>query len=239
MVTALTGAIFGLTACAPAAPPTTSTAAQPVTLASQPTNGLPAFTSAPVPTVVATLPPATTTPISAPTSAPTAASQVAVPPPNCSNGITPSQTEGPYYKANTPERASLLPPGVGGSKIILTGYVLTRDCKPIAGAWLDFWQANDKGEYDNSGYMLRGHQFTDANGRYMLETIVPGLYPGRTRHIHVKVQAPNQPILTTQLYFPEEQHNNTDSIYNPKLLVTWQATPEGKIAFYSFVLNVN
>ncbi len=39
-------------------------------------------------------------------------------------------------------------------------------------------------------------------GRYTLETIVPGEYPGRTQHIHVKVQAPNGPILTTQIYFP-------------------------------------
>ena len=128
---------------------------------------------------------------------------------------------------------------MAGTRMIVTGYVLTRDCKPIAGAWLDFWQADDQGEYDNTGYTLRGHQFTDAIGRYTLATILPGLYPGRTRHIHVKVQAPNQPALTTQLYFPEEQQNNADSIYNPKLLVTWQDTPNGTIALYSFVLDVN
>ena len=62
-----------------------------------------------------------------------------------------------------------------------------------------------RGNYDNVGFRLRGHQFTDAEGRYPLQTIVPGLYPGRTRHIHVKVQAPNGPILTTQLYFPNER----------------------------------
>ena len=107
------------------------------------------------------------------------ASQVAVLPPDCSNGITPSQTEGPYYKANTPERASLIEPGMAGARIIVAGYILTRDCKPIAGAWLDFWQANDTGEYDNSGYTLRGHQYTDNKGRYYLETIMPGLYASR------------------------------------------------------------
>ena len=55
---------------------------------------------------------------------------------------------------------------MSGTRVIVTGYVLTRDCKPIAGAWLDFWQADDIGAYDNTGFKLRGHQFTDAAGRY-------------------------------------------------------------------------
>jgi len=67
-----------------------------------------------------------------------------------------------------------------------------------------------RGCMTNTGYRLRGHQFTDEAGRYALETVVPGLYPGRTRHLHVKVQAPNQPVLTTQLYFPGQPSNATD-----------------------------
>ncbi|MGH3322486.1 MAG: hypothetical protein ACRDN9_20380, partial [Streptosporangiaceae bacterium] len=47
-------------------------------------------------------------------------------------------------------------------------------------------------------------------------TIVPGLYPGRTRHVHVKAQAPYEPILTTQLYFPGEPRNRTDPLFNPE-----------------------
>jgi N-hydroxyarylamine O-acetyltransferase len=43
-----------------------------------------------------------------------------------------------------------------------------------------------------------------------VETVVPGLYPGRTRHIHVKVQRPGGSILTTQLYVPDEPRNATD-----------------------------
>ncbi|MBI4787392.1 MAG: dioxygenase [Chloroflexi bacterium] len=190
---------------------------------------------APIPTLAATAVP----PAQAPTVAPTTAAQLTLPQPDCSQGVTPAQTEGPYYKANTPERASLLEPGMAGTKIVVTGYVLTRNCRPIARAWLDFWQADDKGEYDNRGYSLRGHLFTDADGRYTLETILPGLYPGRTRHIHVKVQAPNQPIVTTQLYFPEVQQNNRDGIYKTKLLVTWQDVSGAKVALYNFVLNVN
>ncbi len=150
---------------------------------------------------------------------------------------TPAMTEGPYFKAGSPERASLLDAGVTGTKLVLTGYVLTTDCKPVAHALLDFWQANANGQYDNSGYTLRGHQFTDANGRYQLTTIVPGLYPGRTEHIHVKVQAPNGPILTTQLFFPGVPSNQSDSIFDAKLLMTMQDAGEGQIARYDFVVS--
>ena len=151
---------------------------------------------------------------------------------------TPSSTEGPYYTPDTPERTSLLEEGMTGTRLLLTGYVLTTDCKPVAGAFLDFWQADDQGEYDNQGYQLRGHQFSDENGRYTLETILPGLYPGRPRHIHVIVQAPDQPALTTQLYFPGDPGNETGSFFDPALLVEIQETPEGLEATFNFVLGL-
>jgi protocatechuate 3,4-dioxygenase beta subunit len=83
---------------------------------------------------------------------------------------------------------------------------------------------------------LRGHQVADENGRFELETIVPGLYPGRTRHIHVIAQMPDQPILITQLYFPDEPANATDSIFNPALVMDVQETEDGESAFFTFVL---
>ena len=97
--------------------------------------------------------------------------------------------------------------------------MLTTDCRPVGAALLDFWQADDAGEYDNQGYRLRGHQFSDADGGWRLETVVPGLYTGRTRHIHVKVQAPDGPVLTSQLYFPGEPANDRDGIFSPELLL--------------------
>jgi protocatechuate 3,4-dioxygenase beta subunit len=145
-----------------------------------------------------------------------------LPAPTCTApaAITQAVTEGPFYKANTPERTSLVEPGVSGTKIIVTGYVLGTDCKPIAHAWLDFWQADGEGAYDNAGYKLRGHQYTDENGRYVLETVLPGEYPGRTNHIHVKVQAPRQQILTSQLFFPGEPGNDRDGIFDKSLIVS-------------------
>jgi len=151
---------------------------------------------------------------------------------------TPPQTAGPFYTPNTPLRTSLLESGIAGTRLLLSGQVLSTRCVPIAGALLDFWHTNDAGEYDNEGYTFRGHQFTDDAGRYVLETIVPGIYPGRTRHIHVRVQAPNQPILTTQLYFPGESGNQGDSIFNPALLVELTDAANGKEAQFTFVLDV-
>ena len=128
---------------------------------------------------------------------------------------------------------------MNGTNLTVAGTVLTTNCQPLVGALVDFWHADDAGEYDNVGYRLRGHQFTDAAGRYSFETIVPGLYPGRTRHIHVKVQAPNQPILTTQLYFPNEPDNDRDGIFAAVLVIDVQDQADGsKTGAFNFVLNM-
>lgn len=150
---------------------------------------------------------------------------------------TPSQTEGPYFKANTPMRASLLEPGMPGTKLVIEGSVLTVGCKPVARAMLDFWQADAAGRYDNAGYRLRGRQLSDEAGRYRLETIVPAEYPGRTRHVHVKIQAPNGPALTTQLYFPDGGANQRDSIFNPALVMAVREMDGGKLATFDFILR--
>jgi protocatechuate 3,4-dioxygenase beta subunit len=151
--------------------------------------------------------------------------------------LTPAQTEGPYFTPNSPERSSLIEEGMLGTPLTVTGYVLSSTCQPVAGVLLDFWQADDAGEYDNVGFRLRGHQFTDSAGRYSLETIVPGLYPGRTRHIHLKVQAPNAPVLTTQLYFPADAARNArDGIYSPDLLMDVREDVNGQVGRFDFVV---
>jgi len=157
--------------------------------------------------------------------------------PSCGSEPTPRQTEGPYFKPASPRRASLLEPGMAGTKVVVSGRVVSADCKPVVRALIDAWQADARGEYDNTGFTLRGHQFTDEGGRYQLETVVPGVYPGRTRHIHVKVQAPGQPVLTTQLYFPGEPQNRRDGLFDPALLVAVRDTADGKVAEFDFVLR--
>lgn len=144
---------------------------------------------------------------------------------------TPQDVEGPFYKAGAPERASLAEPGSKAARLALAGRVLAADCKPIANAKLDFWQADDRGEYDNAGYRYRGVVVTDAQGRYRLETSQPPAYMGRPRHIHVKVRAPGRPLLTTQLYFPGESRGA-----DKELVVKLERGPEGLQARFVFVL---
>jgi protocatechuate 3,4-dioxygenase beta subunit len=146
-------------------------------------------------------------------------------------------TEGPYYTDNTPERANLYEAGMPGTKLVITGYVYDTNCQPVANAWLDFWQADATGEYDITGYTLRGHQFTDANGFYTLTTVVPGIYPGRTEHIHFKVQAPNGQVITSQLFFPGVAQNESDGIFDASLLLPIQETSAGLLAQFNFVVS--
>jgi protocatechuate 3,4-dioxygenase beta subunit len=152
---------------------------------------------------------------------------------------TPELTEGPYFTARSPLRRSIVPAGARGTRLTLTGRVLTTSGRPVARALIAFWQASASGVYDNSGYRFRGHQLADARGRYTLFTVVPGLYPGRTRHIHVKVQAPRRPVLTTQLFFPNVAGNAADSIYDRDCLVrNWRLRDGRRLATFDFILDL-
>jgi protocatechuate 3,4-dioxygenase beta subunit len=165
------------------------------------------------------------------------------PTPACGDGdddeLTLAQTEGPYFTRNSPERTSLIEEGMSGEHLIVTGYVYSTECKPVDKALLDFWHCDDSGVYDNVGYRLRGHLFTDEDGLFQLETIKPGLYTGRTRHIHVKVQAPDGPVLTTQLYFPDEPENERDGIFNSALLMEMvEPTDDDPLTgFFDFIVE--
>lgn len=154
----------------------------------------------------------------------------------CTGIPTPAQTAGPYYKTGSPERRYIAE-GVAGEKLVITGNVFNKNCEPVAGAWLDYWQADSKGAYDNNGFTLRGHQYTEVSGIYRLETIIPAAYESRPPHIHVKVRSGNDPILTSQLYFPGQSQNRTDSIFNAALVMTLNDTASGKSGEFNFVLN--
>src|SRR5438105_4910363 len=96
--------------------------------------------------------------MASPTPSPAAASATASPVAiGCSHQPTPAETEGPYFKPGSPMRTSLVQAGMSGTRLKLTGRVLTLSCQPVSGVRLDFWQADGSGNYDNSGYRLRGN----------------------------------------------------------------------------------
>ncbi len=151
---------------------------------------------------------------------------------------TPPADEGPFFKTNSPKRSNLIGPGIKGSKVRVTGKVLDRKGQPLPNVLIDVWHADADGEYDNIGNRCRGHLFTDKDGSYSFETIYPGLYPGRTRHYHVRVQPAGKRILTTQLFFPEEPRNQRDGIFLKALLMKVKQAKDARLAEFNFVLEV-
>lgn len=151
-------------------------------------------------------------------------------------------TEGPFYKPDTPERSVLRDAATIGAPLTLRGRVFGEDCRPLAGAVVDVWSCDGDGVYDNDGYRLRGHQFTDATGAFAFETVKPRDYRNfgihRTAHIHVKAQGRDTKLLTTQLYFPNEALNAQDWFYRDDLLVKLErATTAALLATFDFVLT--
>ena len=166
--------------------------------------------------------------------------QELAPTPSCRDGDEPTarQTEGPFFKPKSPERGNLREPGTQGRFAELSGFVLTRSCRPLQSAVVDLWHADEKGEYDNTSFRYRGHIITGADGSFRFRTIVPAVYSGRTRHYHVKVQAPGSRLLTTQLYFPNEPANLRDGLFQRELLMRVADADDGLAGRFDFVLNI-
>ncbi|MEN9434773.1 MAG: hypothetical protein RLZZ422_2362 [Pseudomonadota bacterium] len=158
--------------------------------------------------------------------------------PSCGRGkaLTLEQTEGPYFTPNTPLRTDFSTDDKRGKIMILQGIVMSRACEIQSNALIELWHADSRGVYDNEGYKLRGHTFTDAQGRFQFKTVMPGLYPGRTRHFHLKVQRRNGRVLTTQLYFPQEAQNQYDMIFDANLVMRMSQTQGLLTGRYDFVV---
>ncbi|MES2965274.1 MAG: protocatechuate 3,4-dioxygenase [Bdellovibrionota bacterium] len=145
-------------------------------------------------------------------------------------GLTPAQTEGPFYPENTAgeDDTDLTQNGRAlGQVIVVEGVVTDSQCRPVNGALVEIWQACTSGRYDHSGdpntapldpnFQYWGRAVTDANGAYKFKTIVPGAYPAapgwdRPPHIHFKIAKIGYEELITQLYFKGQKLNDRDRI---------------------------
>jgi protocatechuate 3,4-dioxygenase beta subunit len=143
---------------------------------------------------------------------------------------TPAQMEGPYYPRAIPDdadadllRVAGQPAPARGVPLFLEGVVRAADGSALPGARVEIWQADDQGIYlhpgdarlaqRDPGFQGFGRAVADGAGRYAFRTIRPGLYPGRTRHIHLRAQpAAGGGALTTQVYFPDEPRNEGDML---------------------------
>ena len=153
--------------------------------------------------------------------------------------VTPSQTVGPFYPValigpGEDDLACKMPGGARaqGTPIVVSGQIFDEAGKPVRGALVEVWQANESGKYEHpvdqtpepvdpnfKGY---GRLLTDAEGRYRFRSIKPGAYPNpgyddwyRPPHIHYSIfGAGVMQRLITQVYFPGEKLNEIDPILN-------------------------
>jgi len=151
---------------------------------------------------------------------------------------TPATPQSADFKPGSPARTSLVEPGVTGTRLALTGTVSGLTCGPIKGAVVDFWQADAGGVYDRGGFRLRGQQTTDANGRYHLDTIVPGAYGVHAPHLNVRVKPPGKALFTTRIFFPDAPQNKKDPAFRPELAMKVTAGQDRETATFDIVLNL-
>jgi catechol 1,2-dioxygenase len=176
--------------------------------------------------------------------------------------------EGPYYVANAPQRAwdGTIPmrEDEPGTPLLFTGQVRAVDGTALPGAIIELWHADSLGFYSQFApglpeWNLRGVFVANDEGRFRIETMRPapyqiptdgacgalidaaGWHAWRPAHLHLKVSAPGHELITTQLYFPGDPHNDDDiaGAVKPELLLdpSRREDGEGEIVVYDFILD--
>jgi len=135
---------------------------------------------------------------------------------------TPRLTDGPYYPVafeRAPTTTLVTGPLVPQARRLqLSGRVVDRAGRPLPGARIEIWQCDANRRYHHPGddgstppdpnFAGFGWQPSGADGSYRFETIRPVAYPGRTPHIHVKVKLDERPVLSSQIFMPDESVAN-------------------------------
>jgi protocatechuate 3,4-dioxygenase alpha subunit len=152
-------------------------------------------------------------------------------------GITPSQTVGPFFKYGlTPDGKygwndaftnSLVTADASGERIRIEGRVFDGDGQPVSDCMLEIWQADAQGRFSdskdkralpNSAFRGFGRCGTDANGDYAFDTIKPGPVPdpdGRAQAPHILLAIFARGMLLhnyTRIYLDGEAANAADPV---------------------------
>jgi protocatechuate 3,4-dioxygenase beta subunit len=144
---------------------------------------------------------------------------------------------GPFYKPGAPERHSLREKGMAGEPLRVTGKVLDTQGRPITGARVEMWHVDTKGEYDNTGFRLRGQVACAANGDYYFETIAPVAYSSRCAHVHVRVSAAGAKTLATEIQFAGDPAATKSSGARPSLAMKTTTVKGERQGSFLFVLR--
>jgi protocatechuate 3,4-dioxygenase beta subunit len=158
------------------------------------------------------------------------------------SGETESTVLGPFYIANAPryENGANISLDGKGPPVWVEGRVTDAEGRPIAGATLDVWQANEDGFYDvqqkgvQPDMNLRGVFTSDADGRYFFRSAYPRYYPipfdgsvgdmlraldrnaYRPAHLHFIVSAPGFEKVTTHIFTPDCPWLKEDAVFGVK-----------------------
>lgn len=158
------------------------------------------------------------------------------------SGASESTVLGPFHVADAPE----LPMGANicldrkGEDMVVSGRILDIEGRPVAGAVLDVWQANDEGFYDvqqkgiQPDFNLRGVFRTGPDGCYWFRAVKPkyypipddgtvgkllgalGRHPYRPAHLHYIIKADGFEPLTTHIFDPEDPYIESDAVFGVK-----------------------
>jgi protocatechuate 3,4-dioxygenase beta subunit len=158
------------------------------------------------------------------------------------SGETESTVLGPFYVKNAPQYpngANICLDGKGEA-VLVRGRVTNARGKPIAGALLEIWQANEDGFYDvqqkgiQPDMNLRGVFTSDEDGKYSFRTAYPRHYPipydgsvgdllkaldrnpNRPAHMHFMVSAEGHETLVTHIFTPDCPWLRDDAVFGVK-----------------------
>jgi hydroxyquinol 1,2-dioxygenase len=158
-------------------------------------------------------------------------------------GATETTVLGPFYVGvhkSMPHGADISP-SLTGERMFVQSRVTDLKGKPLAGAAVDVWHADDDGYYDTQrpayeteGPSMRARFITDADGRFFFRTILPCSYPiptdgpvgemilqvrrhpNRPAHIHFLVDAPGYEPLVTHVFIEGDKYLDTDVVFGVK-----------------------
>ena len=160
---------------------------------------------------------------------------------NSCTGTLP-QMEGPYYHSDLTDTIDMTEGATQGI-VTLHGQLTDTKCQPIAQAKIDIWHANEEGDYDlTSGSRVHyGFVTTDESGMFKMRTIMPGAYLNgpntyRPRHYHIKIWVQDIELLTTQLYFVDDEFLQYEPDTPQELMLTLEESTDGWETAYTFVI---
>ena len=150
---------------------------------------------------------------------------------------TEATVTGPFFVDGAPlvELGGDLSGGASGEPCYVQGTVTDAEGRPLPGARVDIWEADDEGfydvQYDGDRLAARGHLFTDERGAYRFWGLTPTPYPiphdgpvgrlleavgrspMRASHLHFMVTAEGRRTLITHIFVRGDELLTRDAVF--------------------------